>query len=382
VHGTRVCVGRLKVTDQVNGYEVWHIHPSQRISSVTLTLPPNIFETEGLWIDIPIEIQREIESQMYHFMGGIHAIEHAAIGIFPLLVMADRNDLGGISTPYHPQTRGAAVFIYDATPGGSGLSREAFHKAEKLLSHTLNVIDTCGCENGCPSCVYSPKCGSGNKPIDKTAATVILNQILKNRLVPFRAKPVLLENRQPQKDAENTEKYFGVLDVETRRSAEDVGGWHRADRMGISCAVLYDSQEDRFFEYLQEDIYDLIKHLRRMEMVVGFNIKRFDYQVLGGCYDFDFRSLPTLDILEHVHQHLNYRLSLDSLAKATLGTQKTGDGLLALRLWKQGRIREIIDYCTSDVRITRDLFLYGKKNGYLLFTNKAGNTVRLPVKWA
>jgi len=381
VHGTRVCMGRLKVTDQVNGYDIWHIHPSQKISSVELTLPPNIFETEGLWIDIPIEIQREIESQMYHFMGGIHAIEHAAIGIFPLLVMADRNDLGGISTPYHQQTGGAAVFIYDATPGGSGLSREAFHKAEKLLSHTLNVIDTCGCENGCPSCVYSPKCGAGNKPIDKTAATVILNGILKNRAVPFRAKPVLLENRQSQKDAENTEKYYGVLDVETRRSAEEVGGWHHADRMGISCAVLYDSREDRFFEFLQEDIYDLIKHLRRLEMVVGFNIKKFDYQVLGGCYDFDFSSLPTLDILEHVYQHLNYRLSLDSLAKATLETQKSGDGLLALRLWKQRRIREIIEYCTSDVRITRDLFLYGRKNGYLLFTNKAGNTVRLPVNF-
>jgi DEAD/DEAH box helicase domain-containing protein len=118
-----------------------------------------------------------------------------------------------------------------------------------------------------------------------------------------------------------------------------------------------------------------------LDLVIGFNIKRFDFRVLRGYSDFDFKTLPTLDILEEVHNHLGYRLSLDHLAGVTLGVKKTADGLQALRWWKQGRIREIIDYCKADVEITKDLFLYGKDNGYLLFKNKAKKTVRIPVKW-
>ena len=176
-------------------------------------------------------------------------------------------------------------------------------------------------------------------------------------------------------------RHYGVVDIETQRSAQDVGGWHRADLMGISCAVLYDSKQDEFYEFLDHQVPQLIERLQRFEMVVGFNIKRFDYRVLSGYSSFDFNTLPTLDILEEIHKRLGYRLSLEHLARVTLDIKKTADGLQALRWWQQGRIREIIDYCKNDVAITRDLFLYGEKNGYLLFQNKAGNTVRLPVDW-
>lgn len=174
---------------------------------------------------------------------------------------------------------------------------------------------------------------------------------------------------------------FGVLDIETRRSAQEVGGWHRADLMGISCAVLYDSKKDTFFEFLEDEVPLLIEHLTRLDLVIGFNIKRFDYHVLSGYTEFDFEKIQTLDILVEIHNRLGHRLSLDHLAEVTLGTKKTADGLQALRWWKEGRIREIIDYCKKDVAITRDIFLYGKENGYLLYNNRAGNTVRIPVGW-
>ena len=328
-------------------------------------------------------------------MGGIHAIEHAAIGIFPLLVMADRNDLGGISTPFHPQVQGAAVFIYDGVPGGAGLSRYAFERAEKLLESTLGAISACPCESGCPSCVHSPKCGSGNRPIDKAAAKFILEKILRGDKVKTEVqeksgtlpqglrknKAVELSpiKRKAKKTRQNN--HFGVLDIETQRSAQEVGGWNRADLMGISCVVLYDSQHDNYFEFLEDQVPLLIDHLKRFDLVIGFNIKRFDFRVLSGYSDFHFKKLPTLDILEEVHDRLGYRLSLDHLARVTLGKEKTADGLQALRWWKQGRIREIIDYCKVDVEITKDLFLYGKDNGYLLFNNKAKKTVRIPVNW-
>jgi len=436
--GKTICyTGRLKVTDQVIGYEKWRIHGKRKLSVIPLDLPPLIFETQGLWFKIPIQIQRQAEAQFLHFMGGIHAIEHASIGIFPLLVMADRNDLGGIATPLHPQVGSASIFIYDGIPGGAGLSRQAYKKAKDLLENTLDVIQACPCETGCPSCVHSPKCGSGNRPIDKTAAVFLLNNIISVRDgkipkkrpltkplqeqnihsyesdeedIPVQRKTTLKERdkrsaghkRRLRKQmakrrkgiklkrktvfetnapAKESDIRFCIFDIETQRSAQEVGGWHRADLMKMSCAVLYDSKKDEYFEFLDDQVDQLIEHFKKCDLVVGFNIKRFDFRVLAGYSNYNFKQLPTLDILEDVHNRLGYRLSLDHLAKVTLGEKKTADGLQALRWWKQGRIQEIIDYCKKDVEITRDLFLYGQKNGYLLFMNKAQKTVRIPVKW-
>jgi hypothetical protein len=172
---------------------------------------------------------------------------------------------------------------------------------------------------------------------------------------------------------------LGVLDLETQFSAQEVGGWHRADLMKISCAVLYDSSVDDYLTFMENDVPELVHHLELFDCIVGFNIKRFDYKVLSGYTDYDFSRLPTLDILEEVHNHLGYRLSLNHLANVTLGSQKTGDGLQALRWWKKGRIKKLLAYCKEDVHLTLDLFRYGCEQGYLLFTNKAGSTVRVPV---
>lgn len=434
--------GRLRVTDQVTGYERRHIRKKNLLNVISLELPPVVFETEGIWFNIPAYIQQDIESQYLHFLGGIHAVEHAVIGMFPLLVLVDRNDLGGISTMLHPQIGGAAIFIYDAVPGGAGLTRQAFQRTGSLLKHAFDVIRACPCETGCPSCVHSPKCGSGNRPIDKASALAVLNKLsfsfhvdipgieggvshpiaddmkfressetgdrtLKQEPSEDKAAGIISRFKQrsktkrgfrwtPKPAWHRTDKFgraaeqpadllegmaFGVLDIETQRSAQEVGGWHNADQMLVSCAVLYDSKKDAFLEFLEDQIPLLIEHLTGLDLIVGFNIERFDYRVLSGYSDTDFRVFPTLDILSEVHRRLGYRLPLGHLAEVTLGVPKTADGLQALRWWQQGRLREIIDYCKHDVQITRDLYLYGKSKGYLLFNNKAGNTVRIPVSW-
>jgi len=451
VLGTSAFFGRLKVTDQVTGYERVLVRGNKLIGRTPLDLPPQVFETEGLWFAVHRRVQEAAEARRFHFMGGIHAVEHAAIGIFPLLVMSDRNDLGGISTPFHAQVAGAAVFIYDGIPGGAGLCREAFEKARELFSHTLQAIRRCPCETGCPACVHSPKCGSGNRPIDKASAVFILEQIEKDapekpesvpQAVPeanreissiqshyhrnrYRdrnddsiAIPIAIATPKttiPAKDCPAgvdvsasklrrfisragrkpfagkhraaavpdapSEKHYGVFDLETQLSAQDVGGWHRADLMRVSCGVLYDSREDTYFEYPEDRVPELIAHLKRLDLVVGFNVKRFDYRVLAGYTDTDFSKVPTLDLLEDIHAQLGFRLSLDHLARVTLGVQKSADGLQALKWWKEGRLQEIIDYCRKDVEITRNVYLFGRKNGYLLFNSKSGAVVRVPVGW-
>ena len=423
VWGTRVYCGKLKVTDQVTGYERKKVRTRKSLGITPLDLPSNTFETQGLWFEIPGHTQKAVEDKFMHFMGGIHAIEHAAIGIAPLIVMADRNDLGGISTPFHPQMGGPAVFIYDGAPGGVGLSLIAFEKAAELFSKTIQAVKSCPCETGCPSCVHSPKCGSGNRPIDKEASLFILESIRGGK--PEKRKKIVLnkpeeankaaeqapspekpaintqssENKgidlgqayaaaleayiQPEKEHKPTEvkENYGILDIETRRSAAEVGGWGNAYRMGVSCSVLYDSRDGKFHEYFQDDTDALAQHLTQLDLVVGFNIIRFDYQVLSAHTAFDFSQIPTLDMLQKIYGTLGYRISLDKLAQHTLGTQKTADGLQALKWWKQGKMDKILKYCRADVAITRDLFLYGREHGHLLFQNKAKKVVRVPVKW-
>ena len=175
--------------------------------------------------------------------------------------------------------------------------------------------------------------------------------------------------------------HFCVFDVETQRTAEDVGGWDRADLMGISCVVFYDSKEDKFLEFMEDEVDKLIEHLKKCDLVIGFNNKRFDNKVISGYTDFEFGDLPTLDILEYVQKKLGHRLSLDVLSKGTLKTEKSANGLLALKWWKEGKIKEIVEYCIQDVELTKNLYLFGKENGYLTFTNRRGNVQRIPVEW-
>ncbi len=395
VNGTRIGFGTLKITEQVTGYDRKLVANQKSIGIVPLDLPKLEFETQGLWIEIPDAVRDKIESDRLHFMGGIHALEHAAIGIMPLLVMTDRNDLGGISIPFHAQVGKAAVFIYDGVPGGLGLSRQAFEQPDELLKRTFDAITSCHCDTGCPACVHSPKCGSGNRPIDKFSSAKILEMIVNGSHSDLQKSPQISvgmadslslvpgDNEKddlPQK-REKPVNRFAVLDIETRRSAKEVGGWNRAEKMGVSCAVLYDSKQDIYHEYLQNDIETLCSDLKKYDLIIGFNIVRFDYKVLSGLTNFDFNALPTLDMLLKVHERLGYRLSLDHLAQETLGANKSADGLAALEWWKQGKLDKIISYCRQDVKVTRDLYLYGRDHQYIIFRNKAGNQVRIPVTW-
>lgn len=383
IGGTRVCMGWLKVTDQVLGYEQVRTANGRVLNRIPLDAPPLVFDTQGVWFQIPAGILDTLAQKGFDPMGALHAAEHAAIAIMPLLVLADRSDLGGLSTPFHPQSAGAVIFIYDGVPGGGGFSREAYTRAAALLAHTGRVIERCACDSGCPACVHSPKCGSGNQPMDKAGALTLMRALQKGGVAAppssaFRTPP-LVTVQQPHSGLLTGLRY-GVFDLETQHSAEEVGGWHMAHNMRVSCAVVYDSREENYAVYRESEIDRLLDHLRGLDLVVGFNILRFDYKVLSGYSDIDFGRLPTLDLLALVHNQLGFRLSLDHLAAATLGVAKTGSGLDALRWWRQGRLDEIIDYCRSDVRITRDLYRFASAHGYLLYRGKDGGTFRVPLQ--
>jgi DEAD/DEAH box helicase domain-containing protein len=175
-----------------------------------------------------------------------------------------------------------------------------------------------------------------------------------------------------------------VFDIETQFLAGEIkGGWSNLAGMRLSCAVLYDVEKNKYFTYVEENVGDLVAHLKASSLVIGFNTLRFDYGVLQGYTSFKLQSLPSLDLMADLQKKLNHRLSLAHLAEHTLGgAEKSADGLLAVKWWREGKYDQVIDYCRQDVKLTHDLWKFGKDKGHVLFKHKeSGEIVKCPVKW-
>jgi len=176
--GANVGLGEVHVTER---YHQFVLKNNEVVIGVEpLNLPPITFSTVGLWFTIPQEIQNEIQHKLQlDFAGGLHAVEHAMIAMSPLYAMCDRWDIGGVSTPLHSDTEQPTIFIYDGFEGGIGISETLYATIEQLFTATLQLINNCECTEGCPSCIYSPKCGNENRPLDKRAAKIILKSLLR-----------------------------------------------------------------------------------------------------------------------------------------------------------------------------------------------------------
>jgi len=382
----RVVQGRVEVTTTVTGFERRRVRGQDLLGTEPLDLPPTSFETVGIWLEIPDEVPAAIEAAGRHVMGGIHATEHAALSLFPLFALCDRHDVAGISYVRHPQLSAAAIFLYDGHPGGVGIAASLFEHIEALLDATLQMIADCDCEDGCPACVHSPKCGSGNRPIDKAAAIQTLRLLLARDPLPAPAPAPREDVAPPAVGAADADGAPGAprvmfFDLETQRSAEEVGGWHNAHLMRVALAVVWDDRTGRFETFSEGQVPALIERLSEADLIVGFNVKRFDYRVLRGYTDRDLDALPTFDMLDAIHRRLGFRLPLSHLGEETLGVGKNADGLQSLRWWKEGRVEEIEKYCRNDVALLRDLMAHAERHGHLCFRTRNGERVRLPAPW-
>lgn len=175
-----------------------------------------------------------------------------------------------------------------------------------------------------------------------------------------------------------TEIFF---DLETQHLAEEVGGWNYKHRMGLSCAVTLNARSQEFQNYLEADIERLIATLQSAGRVIGFNLKNFDYVVLQPYAKIKLSHLPTLDLLEEIQRALGFRLSLDTLASATLGAEKLADGVQAVQWYKAGELEKLLEYCRSDVALTQQLYAFGKQHGHLLYWDRNRRKQRVAVAW-
>ena len=401
-------LGRLRVTERVVGFQRKRISGQETIDETPLTLPPASFETVGLWWEVPRAWEGEFRRVGEHVQGSLHACEHAAISLFPLLALCDRSDLGGISMPYHPQVGCGTVFLYDGHAGGVGIIQRGYAELERLFAQVLELLEHCPCERGCPSCVHSPKCGNGNRPLDKGGAAHLLRLLL-GREEPSLDEPLplaitalpvptlrlvrplpLLPALPPgviepwEVWPEATPHSDTVLfDLETLRGAADVGGWGNCHRMGVAVGVVCHLEEGRFEVFREDRVQDLLATLRAASLVIGFNSKRFDYKVLAGYNGEDLgRRLRSLDLLEDLHRRYGFRVGLGHLALETLGVPKSANGLQSLAWVREGRLDLVEDYCRRDVEILRDLYLHGRREGFLYCRERRRDVrLKLPVAW-
>lgn len=172
------------------------------------------------------------------------------------------------------------------------------------------------------------------------------------------------------------------FDLETQRTANDAGGWDRKCNMRMSIGAIYSTATARYEIFDEANVDKLIARLRRADLVVGFNVLNFDYQVLMGYTILDLvAELPTADLMVDIEQKLGHRLGLDAIATATLGLQKTAFGLDAIRWWREGRLLEIAEYCCFDVKVTRLVHEHGCRTRELFYHDRFGQKQRVSVEW-
>jgi DEAD/DEAH box helicase domain-containing protein len=170
--------GVVDVTNQVVAYQRRRLGTGEVLAEFPLDLPPRQLRTRAVWLTLDDRAVERAEVDEVELPGSLHAAEHAAIGILPLLATCDRWDLGGLSTALHPDTGAATIVVYDGHPGGAGFAERGFAVLRRWLQATRATVASCECESGCPSCVQSPKCGNGNDPLDKAGAVRVLDVVL------------------------------------------------------------------------------------------------------------------------------------------------------------------------------------------------------------
>lgn len=171
------------------------------------------------------------------------------------------------------------------------------------------------------------------------------------------------------------------FDLETQKAFQDVGSRENIRLLRVSVAVTFSTATNEFKAYTEKDVSALIADLKAADRVIGFNLFNFDYQVLKAYTTERLSDLNTLDLLEDLYNKLGFRVGLDALASATLGVQKSANGLLAVQWFREGKLDQLIAYCRDDVALTKQLFEFGRDNGYVLYPDRMGRKQRVAVRW-
>ncbi len=363
----RAGLGRLRVTEWVVGYERKRISGRETIDAHDLDLPPCQMETVGLWWWAPLALHRTLEAVKEDFMGALHASEHAAISLMPVLAVCDRGDIGGISLPEHPQLRSGGVFIYDGHAGGVGIAARVFSALPELLDRVIDLLTGCECEDGCPACVQSPKCGNGNRPLDKGGALRAL------KLLRGRAEPAVEWIAAPPVEIVGEEAPGRLGRPDARPPATLLVHAEPGSTPGSLAAVAVHHLESGHTELL-----DTADARGFEEMVAGVDrVVAFDWSKSRSLS----AEIEHVDLRAVVESVLGERLSFSHLAQHTLGRRLAARAFEVRQWLAEGDRARVEQACLEDLETLRALYLHGRIHGHVVYRDGEGRNLKLEVTW-
>jgi DEAD/DEAH box helicase domain-containing protein len=375
----RIASGALVYTETLHAFERLDAHTHARTSVHALPETQHQVQTQGVWIDFATAVAMPVQP----VRAAVHTLVHAILRGLPLLLVENATSLSGGVYNDQVGTGLQAVFV-DAPAGGNGVSAFLYRAHERVLRLGLQMLLHCDCDQGCPRCIAVPTCATctHDTALQRQAGIALLQRLLEEVVPP-------LEKVRPARAGETTAsgpRSRGAarhiyLSLTTQKSAEDVGGWQHKHLLGLGVAVTYDTQDRRYRVYTTETVAALLASLWQANLVIGFNLRDFDYQVLQPYATAPLATLPTLALLDEVQQGLGFRLSLSHLVHATLGLDRPDDSLHTLDWFRQGERDRVAAHCRRNVELLQALVHHGATTGSIVYCERSGERRALPVHW-
>ncbi|WP_089719103.1 Zn-binding domain-containing protein [Candidatus Entotheonella palauensis] len=358
----RLTFGSLEYRETITAFERLDPHTKRRQSVHMLPSRQRLSRTQGVWLHVPHHAP-EVQARM---RTALHTVVHAVIAALPVcLLMAPDDIQGGVHALTHDGQANLNAFFTDSHAGGSGASRALYEAGEQVLSAALSLMQQCDCQHGCPQCGIErcDSCASGIQR-DREAGIELLQQVLGVTIVP--ASQVMLA---PSAESTHTPRHL-YLNLTTQKASDDVGGWQHKHLLGLGIAVIYDTASASYHVYTEETIESLMAHLQRADLIISFNTRDFDYQILQPYTDVPLPTLPTYAMLDEIQRALGYRLSFKHLLKETLGVERPDDRLDTVAWYRHAQSEAIINACRRDIDWMRDLIRQISHTGSLRYRDR------------
>lgn len=374
----RLSTGGLSVVETLSAYERLEPQTHRRLSVHALSGHRRQLRTQGTWLECLLATA----SLPFPAQTAMHTLTHALLAGLPLLWLDEATPIRAVLLGGETSNSVPEVVLFDDSAGGNGASTFVYHTHAHVLRLALQLLMQCDCEDGCSHCLTGQTCSAcaPEVPLNRQAGIALLQHLL-GEVAPTLEQVRLpgLTGAAPRQQSHRPRHLY--LCLTTQKSADEVGGWQHKHLLGLGVAMTYDTVDEQYRVYTAETVEELLSSLHQADLIIGFNLRDFDYQVLQAYTTASLAALPTLAILDEVQHTLGYRVSFRHLIHETLGSDRPDESLQTLEWFRQGHRDRIVQYCRRDIAYLRALVHHGAHAGHLWYRDGTNARQALAVHW-